>query len=671
MKYFNLYYEIDTFLHSIVVSIFICYDYSDFGIKKQTTWRCIFLPEEIIILMPNHEDMINTKQLLIDNNIDIPVYEAMMESAKELVSEKIKQGTRVIISRGMTSSLLRSSFNIHVVEIRYNFFDFCLACKNALQYSNRIAIAGFNPNFNVPEIAQFFDFKQFQIRVIKNRNKVPKVIKELKQSGIEVIIGGHTVCEEAESQNIKSVNMPINKKSILNAVTDAQHINRLETENKKQLESIANVLDQTEEGIITVDRNGLITSINRNAQRMLGINDINSSVRITDYFSQILLNHILEGFPYFNQVLSINNSKIIFNAMAIQVSEEITGAVITMQNESKVYRMEQELRKRIHSKGYIAKNHFSDIIGKSPSIKMTKEKAMLFAKVDSTVLIYGPTGTGKELFAQSIHNHSNRFKKPFVAINCAALPESVLESELFGYVKGAFTGARPEGKMGIFEQAHTGTIFLDEISEISPSTQARLLRVIQEREIVRIGDDRVIPIDVRIIASTNRNLLDEVNKKNFREDLYYRLSVLNLSIPPLNERKEDIPLLLEHFIYIYANKFSKNIKKITSDAFDQLIKLDWPGNIRQLCNIVECAIAINQNGIIDKNLFSSVLDMVDSNTDNINIQPISHNRKSNKSSLSEILETIEKFNGNKTLAAKELGIGYTTLWRKLKAAGKL
>ena len=629
------------------------------------------MSEEIIILMPNREDMLNTKQLLLENNINIPVYEAIMETAKDLVSEKIKQGTRVIISRGMTSALLRSSFNIHVVEIRYNFFDFCLACKNALQYSNKVAIIGFNPSFNVPEISQFFDFKQFSIRVLKDRSKVSETIKELKQSGIEVLIGGHTVCNEAKLQNIKSINMPINKKSILDAVTDAGHINSLEVENQNQLESIANVLDQTEEGIITVDRNGLITSINKNAQRMLGINDINSTVRITDYFSQTLLNHILEGFPYFNEVLSINNSKIIFNAMAIRVSEEITGAVITMQNESKVYRMEQELRKKIHSKGYVAKNRFSDIIGKSTSIKRTKEKAMLFAKVDSTVLIYGPTGTGKELFAQGIHNHSDRFKKPFVAINCAALPESVLESELFGYVKGAFTGARPEGKMGIFEQAHTGTIFLDEISEISPSTQARLLRVIQEREIVRIGDDRVIPIDVRIIASTNRNLLDEVNKRNFREDLYYRLCVLNLSIPPLNERKEDIPLLLEHFIYTYANKFSKNIKKITSDAFEQLIKLDWPGNVRQLCNIVECAIAINQNGIIDKNLFSSVLDMVDTNTDYANTHSTSNISKSNKPSLSEILETIEKFNGNKTLAAKELGIGYTTLWRRLKAANKL
>lgn len=629
------------------------------------------MSEDIIILMPNYEDMIYTKKLLKDYNLNIPVYEAFMESAKELVSEKIKQGTRVIISRGSTSSLLRSSFKIHIVEIRYNFFDFCQACKDALQYSNKIAIVGFNPSFNVPEISQFFNFEQFEMRVIEDRIKTKKIIQELKQSGIEVIIGGHTVCMEAQLQNIKSVIMPISKMSIIDAVTDANHINHLTKENNKQLEIIANVLDRTEEGIITIDRYGLITSINKNAQQMLGIDDINASVCITDYFSQTLVNNMLDGFPYFNEVLSINNSKLIFNTIAIQVSQQITGVVITMQNETKIYQMEQELRKKINSKGYIAKNRFSDIIGESPSINETIRMAMLFAKVDSTVLIYGPTGTGKELFAQSIHNQSLRYKKPFVAINCAAIPESVLESELFGYVKGAFTGARTEGKMGIFEQAHTGTIFLDEISEISPSIQAKLLRVIQEREIVRIGDDRVIPIDVRIIASTNKNLMKEVNNKNFREDLYYRLCVLNLNIPPLNDRKEDIPLLLKHFVFIYANKFSKNIKKITPDAFTQLIKFDWPGNVRQLCNIVECAVVICQDGIIDKNLLITVLNMIEFNAGDSIVENSQNSKSATNININEILETIEKFNGNKTLAAKELGIGYTTLWRKLKLANKL
>ncbi len=209
---------------------------------------------------------------------------------------------------------------------------------------------------------------------------------------------------------------------------------------------------------------------------------------------------------------------------------------------------------------------YSDIITDNSLMTKTINLAQEFSGVDSNVLILGDTGVGKEVFAQSIHNASKRQYGPFVAVNCAALPENLLESELFGYVDGAFTGASRTGKMGLFEQAHQGTIFLDEVGEISPNIQARLLRVLQEREVMRIGDDRVIPVDVRVMAATNRNLKKAMQDCGFRPDLFYRLNVLNLEIPPLRHRPEDILKLLNCFMANYAQRFQRPTKKLTQAA---------------------------------------------------------------------------------------------------------
>ena len=254
-----------------------------------------------------------------------------------------------------------------------------------------------------------------------------------------------------------------------------------------------------------------------------------------------------------------------------------------------------------------------------------------------------------------------------------------MESELFGYVKGAFTGARPEGKMGIFEQAHTGTIFLDEVSEVSPTVQARLLRVIQEREITRVGDDKIIPVDVRIIASTNRNLLTEIREKRFREDLFYRLSVLNLSIPPLCRRKEDIPLLTDYFLNYFCGIMNKRVV-ISPSAMEPLCEKSWPGNIRQLRNTMECAVAICQSGIIDRSLVERVLQMASpaegEEETRLSVETVcaqeqvAAGRRGEQEERERLLSVLRECGGNKTRAAAVLGIGYTTLWRKLKKYGE-
>ena len=261
----------------------------------------------------------------------------------------------------------------------------------------------------------------------------------------------------------------------------------------------------------------------------------------------------------------------------IMLMDEIMGYSIAFQNEKDLRDIELNAKELFERKGLYAKYNFSDIIYVSNSMKECINTAKTVAVTDHTVLITGESGTGKELIAQSVHNYSQRKKMPFVAVNCAALPESLLESELFGYESGSFTGAKKSGKLGLFEQANGGTIFLDEIGDISPNLQSRLLRVLQERQIMRIGSDRMINIDTRIIAATNKNLMSEVEKGNFRKDLYYRLNVITISIEPLRNRKEDILPLMSNFLDSKFNELTDYDKKL-------LCGYTWPGNVRELEN---------------------------------------------------------------------------------------
>lgn len=262
-----------------------------------------------------------------------------------------------------------------------------------------------------------------------------------------------------------------------------------------------------------------------------------------------------------------------YDSHPIKLMEETVGYYITIQEESKLSLGE----KANHKKGHVAKHHFQNIIFCSEEMKNAVQTAEQMVQSEHTVLIYGESGTGKELFAQSIHNASPRKRKPFVAVNCAALPENLLESELFGYEAGAFTGANAKGKIGLFEQANHGTIFLDEIGDVTPNLQARLLRTIQEKQIMRIGSDRIIDIDVRLITATNKDLMLEVQEGHFRSDLFYRLNVLPIRIPPLRARMQDVIPLLHHFL---GDKYND----LTPQEIDHLTTYQWPGNVREVEN---------------------------------------------------------------------------------------
>jgi DNA-binding NtrC family response regulator len=302
---------------------------------------------------------------------------------------------------------------------------------------------------------------------------------------------------------------------------------------------------------------------------------------------------------------------------------------------------------------------FDRIIGKSLPIKAAIALAQKVAPTDSTVLLEGETGTGKELFAQSIHNASLRKNKPFIAINCSAFPKELLESEMFGHKKGAFTGASFD-KKGLFEEANNGTLFLDEIGEMHPDLQAKLLRVLEEQSFTKIGDTKPTKVNVRIVAATNRDLLLESQKDKFRSDLYYRLSVFKIKVPALRERKDDIPLLVESFVAIYADKTKKKIAQITPEFFETITAFNWPGNTRELKNVMERAVILAENETITKELLPLEVLFPSDN------EPMNALGSLEEMEKKHIQRTLLFTKGNKTHAAKLLGIGVPTLYRKIE-----
>ncbi len=377
-------------------------------------------------------------------------------------------------------------------------------------------------------------------------------------------------------------------------------------------EMLSHVVNTSKIGMVLVDNFYELVYINDKACRILQCED-RSSLKLSDYIDpEVLLSKDTWEYP-----IQIAGGNYYFDKYAITLMDEVAGYYITLQEEAVV----DHSSKTSRQKGFTAKHQFKDIIHESEDMDRVIQTARQIALTDHTVLIRGESGTGKELIAQSIHNASYRNKYPFVAINCAALPDNLLESELFGYEPGSFTGAQTKGKIGLFEEANHGTIFLDEIGDISPKLQSRLLRTIQERQIMRIGSDRIIDIDIRLITATNKNLENQVREGTFRSDLFYRLNVLPVVLPPLRKRKDDVSVLLQHFL-------GSDYKNITPEEKMCLLSYDWPGNIRELENFAtyyktlfalpEYILQQNTGGSIfadSTDINSVILDIISKNTE--------------------------------------------------------
>lgn len=430
---------------------------------------------------------------------------------------------------------------------------------------------------------------------------------------------------------------------------------------KKKLEILLNSMNKA---VVSIDKEGNIDKYNVKFKEIFNMRDDNidgeNIFQLLDFIKKPSTNDLKKhktGVFYYKE--NSRNLKGIYNVSEIAVKNKLKGYVIDFIENKDAIKNYNKINKDY-------KITLDNIISESEIMEHTKQKALIASKSNSTVLITGESGTGKELFARAIHNHSDRVNNTFVTVNCAAIPDNLLESELFGYEEGAFTGAKKGGKLGKFEIAHKGTIFLDEIGDMSLHLQGKLLRVLQERELDKIGGKSNILIDVRVIAATNKNLVELVEKGQFREDLYYRLNVIPITLPALRQRKNDIPLLIDYMIKEYAHKLNKDVIGIEDDAKKTLIDYSWPGNVRELQNVIEYSINMSNSSLLN-------LDIIPNN-----IKSKYYDEKSNKCEEIRTLEDLEKeeiskalnkfkhYKKDKELVAKSLGISRATLYRKLE-----
>jgi len=364
---------------------------------------------------------------------------------------------------------------------------------------------------------------------------------------------------------------------------------------ESQLSSLLDVLD---DGIVIIENTGIVSAANRKAHKVLGTEVDLLGVRAVDLIPGIPFNKVLESAGEVDYTLvKLHSRNISVRVVPVVAGGETRGALAIVNTFEEKEKRQQRLRSQLLGKGHRSRYTFDAILTQDPDFMETKLLAHKKAKSDASVLIIGETGTGKELFAHAIHHSSKRKEWQFVTINCAALPESLLESELFGYEEGAFTGARKGGKPGLFELAHKGTIFLDEIGEMNLNLQARLLRVLESREVMRIGGDSMINVDIRIIAATNKELWQLVQEGTFRKDLYYRLNVLPIEVPPLRNRTGDIPFLLERMFQAMGVK-----RTLTAESVASLVAYPWHGNVRELKNLAEYLVYLDKRVIENRDL---------------------------------------------------------------------
>ncbi|MDQ0155011.1 sigma 54-interacting transcriptional regulator [Robertmurraya andreesenii] len=602
----------------------------------------------------------------------VTVVEGILKEAAYEVKNLVEKGNyEVVISRAGTAQAIRELIDLPVVNSDSTHFDLVQAFIRAKKISNKICFITY------PEDGFLFDFDEvfetigFEVQILpyKTQDELVAQIENAKMLGMEVVVGGGIrAAEIVKAYGMKSMYITISERAIKRVLILASKVAEDRIKIKEKAEKLNSVIHTSEEGILLLNQDGQIETINPAAERIFGeIVESISQKGLKENLSTKLLNLLKKEDLYTGGSGSFTFQELIVTYEPVIVEKERVGTVITCREFSKIQKLENKIRRELHAKGLLARYKFDDIIHTSEKMKNIIQVAEEYSGTDSTVLIIGESGTGKELIAQGIHNASKRKAGPFVAVNCAALPEALIESELFGYAEGAFTGANKGGRQGYFELAHEGTIFLDEIGEIPTHIQTRLLRVLQEKEVMRVGGDRVTPVNIRIIAATNQKLWELVKEGKFRSDLYFRLSVLHLRVPPLRKRKEDIPILVDHLLQQINSKKSFSI--FSKELQNFFLSYGWPGNIRQLENLVERLHLRVKNEKDEKEFIKECLNETEENVELLNED---NSIKLSYGTMEEIEKQViehmlERHENNRTLVAEMLGISRTTLWKKLNS----
>lgn len=579
--------------------------------------------------------------------------------SKERIEDKfVYWDSDIVIARGLAFSVLKNrQRNFHLIEIPVSNMEVLKSVKQAVDQYNSRKIAlflGKSVNIDLHLLENLFQLKIFRYKVENDDEVIDAFIQMEQTAACDTVVGGYTACRMAVERGYSAVPVCIGEEAVRNAVNDALSAIEASHAEKQRNELLNRVIEMTDEGILALDSLGNILMINGTCVQILHL----KSKNVVSMAAEEMIPPSVLAAQEDGTVIKLFGRQVLVRRAPMVVDGEPDGSVLMLQYVENLQKTEIAVRQKLNQKGLVAKYDFQDIIGHSTALMRTVSQAKRFAKTDADILIIGESGTGKELFAQSIHNYSSRRNRPFVAFNCGAIAPNLIESELFGYVGGAFTGASREGKVGLFELAHKGTLFMDEIGELPLSMQASLLRVLQEKEIRRLGDDKIIPIDVRVIAATNVNIQEKARTGEFREDLYYRLDILHLLIPPLRNRLED----LDDLIPCLTDNFTCDGKPVTFEqaAIARLKELEWPGNVRQLRNVCQRLSILSPTGTVSVREVEELI--CDSSWD-------LHKQYRERRTLTEeeqALYELVKPKQTKAELAKRLGVSRSTLWRKTR-----
>jgi len=632
----------------------------------------------ILITSPHPYFTKMAKTICKERNIKVHIVESTLDYAVEVIQNKLLQDLEeeieVIVSRGGTADTLKRHFKMPIVTADISGFNTIKAFWEAKQICGSFGYLGYKGDdklYNLPFIEKLLG-ANIKFYEYSNTAELHVRLHQARADHLDlIVVGSHLAEEYAKELDMNVVLVYSDEIAINEALVRAEEIISALAYEKNMNHKLKTVMNLSQEGMMIVDSNGTISYVNTSAESILhiGTNRLTGGCINESGFQAIFEESVNNQMPVVGKIQDVNSHQLIVNCLPLVLNQKKSGVVINFSNIKNIQQIEQQIRQELSKQGLIAKHTFDDIIGRSSSLMESVKAAKQFGLSNHTVIISGETGTGKERFANGIHNVSMRKDNPFVAVNCGAFPENLLESELFGYVDGAFTGAKKGGKKGLLELAHGGTLFLDEIDKMSLDSQAKILRVLQERQIRPVGSNKMIPVDVRIIAATNKNLIQLTKTNEFLLDLYFRLNVLNIKIPPLRERKEDILILVNSFCQNYSPSVSMDI--FTQDIREKLIDYDWPGNVRELENLTYRYITLRSSHISGKNIYryfpefeeTSQKTTADSQAvDGILLSPGLY--KDMEQQLFQ--QMLERFEGNKSVLANYMGVSRNTIARILK-----
>ncbi|MBX3669192.1 MAG: propionate catabolism operon regulatory protein PrpR [Rhodocyclaceae bacterium] len=609
---------------------------------------------------------------------DVRVIDRLFDQALEYAMELEQTGAcDFLICAGATGAYLRKHLNIPVILMDSSGLGIMHALVRAGSISRQVGVLSYRDvSHEIDSIRAVLSIEVLQASY-KDLRSARTQVRNLIRSGCKVVVGSPMVNEIAEEEGITGV-LALSAPVCRRAIEDALALWRGSLAEKAKRRRLDSIIHQLRDGVLALDKLGRVESVNVAMARLLDV-DVGRALGrdIEELAPGCGLREALDAEREFtNRVLTLRGRSMLANFTSLREGSEAAGAVLTARETAEVQRADGHIRAQTRPGRFAARHVLRDIVAESPVMRAVVALAARYSHADSTVLITGESGTGKELLAQGIHNASHRRDRPFVAINCGALAETLLESELFGYEEGAFTGSRRGGKPGLFEVAHTGTVFLDEIGDMPLPLQTRLLRVLQEREVLRLGGIEPTPIDVRVIAATHRDLKAEVAAGRFRDDLFYRIQVLRVQVPPLRERPGDVGAIASQLADRLVRRLDKldqpsSAEGMVEALLPHLQAYDWPGNVRELQSVLERALLLGpfQPGdTLDVPTLAAVMpELINRPHPTSASVGLRHLGKATESAHAR--RVVDECNGDLDAAAKKLGVSRSTVWRRLQSGG--